>query len=204
MWTALCIFSASFLWIAFVWNYKKIQVTQRNSKLCNVKRIPDFENSSKAPMFEKNFRSLQSKQCQLEFEYDFINSIYYESTIGTTIAMKKTSPRRKNVKPMFSNTYVNLRRDKFLYPVVYMGPNNQLGGFEDTIFLAIMLNRTIVLPRFLKHRTDRQRSSAAYISPVHRIDVEKYCKFVSCLTLDSFQEACDFKVDAILNTKQNV
>ena len=40
---------------------------------------------------------------------------------------------------------------KFLIPVFTYGPNNQLHGFREAIFMAIKLNRTIIAPPFFKH-----------------------------------------------------
>lgn len=41
--------------------------------------------------------------------------------------------------------------DRFLTPVFTYGPNNQLHGFREAIFMAIKLNRTIIAPPFFKH-----------------------------------------------------
>ena len=54
---------------------------------------------------------------------------------------------------------IRLDPDKFLIPVLTYGPNNQLRGFRETIFLALKLNRTIVPPPFYKHsRTDESKN----------------------------------------------
>merc|ERR1712242_599157 len=47
-----------------------------------------------------------------------------------------------------------LRTDHFLINLSPFGPNNQFRGFRDTILLAYILNRTIVLPLFFKHNSD--------------------------------------------------
>ena len=52
------------------------------------------------------------------------------------------------------NLKINLRRSKYLLPILFGGPNNQLVGFRESIYIAIQLNRTLVLPMFRKHRTD--------------------------------------------------
>ena len=51
-----------------------------------------------------------------------------------------------NVSPRY-----RLRPDKFIVPVFTYGPNNQLHGFRESIFMAIKLNRTIIAPPFFKH-----------------------------------------------------
>ena len=54
---------------------------------------------------------------------------------------------------------IPLDPNKYLIPVLTYGPNNQLRGFRETIFLAIKLNRTIIPPPFYKHsRTDESKN----------------------------------------------
>ena len=48
---------------------------------------------------------------------------------------------------------------RFLIPVFTYGPNNQLHGFRESIFMAIKLNRTIVTPAFYKHSRNDATSS---------------------------------------------
>ena len=40
---------------------------------------------------------------------------------------------------------INLNSEKFLYPGLIWGPNNQITGFKKSIYLAIRLNRYAVL-----------------------------------------------------------
>ena len=49
---------------------------------------------------------------------------------------------------------IRLRSNYFIYATLGSGPNNQLISFRETIFLAIRLNRTVVLPWFRKHETE--------------------------------------------------
>ena len=67
-----------------------------------------------------------------------------------SIAKELPSISVKNIKPR-----INLRRNKYLFPILSNGPNNQLMGLRESIYIAIMLNRTLVMPFFRKHRTDR-------------------------------------------------
>ena len=54
------------------------------------------------------------------------------------------------------STKINLRRSKYLLPILFGGPNNQLIGLRESVYIAIQLNRTLVLPLFRKHRTDNR------------------------------------------------
>ena len=60
---------------------------------------------------------------------------------------KLTSPRKiREKQPKY-----NLNREKFLSAFVARGPNNQIYSLRETIYLAIALNRTLILPPFFKH-----------------------------------------------------
>nr|XP_039266084.1 uncharacterized protein LOC120341613 [Styela clava] len=110
----------------------------------------------------------------------------------------------KLVEPIYDKPMFQLNPDKFFLPVLVGGPNNQIIGFQDSLFTAIKLNRTIVIPKFFKHFTDTQVTASrglSYIYPGHRVNCEILCKFISCITLDQFQEACGHKVDAITNIR---
>jgi len=50
---------------------------------------------------------------------------------------------------------IKLDPKRFLLPILKNGPNNQLSELRDSIYIAIRLNRTLVLPQFFKHRTDK-------------------------------------------------
>ena len=50
------------------------------------------------------------------------------------------------------------RNDKFLIPFLNWGPNNQLRGLQESLILAIKLNRTLCVPFFFKHFTVRAQS----------------------------------------------
>ena len=50
---------------------------------------------------------------------------------------------------------IKLNPNKFLTAALAWGPNNQLRGLRETIYLAIRLNRTLVIPPFFKHRSDQ-------------------------------------------------
>lgn len=82
-----------------------------------------------------------------EYEDYFVNqsTIYSEDYLKSAV----------KVKPIYNNVAIRLHPDRFLYPVVFRGPNNQLLGLWEAIYVAIRLNRTLVIPRFNKHFTDK-------------------------------------------------
>jgi len=60
---------------------------------------------------------------------------------------------------------ITTRSNKLLLPWLYNGPNNQLYGFRQALYVATRLNRTLVMPIFMKHFTD---SKDQEIDPNHR------------------------------------
>jgi len=55
----------------------------------------------------------------------------------------------ENIKPK-----IQTDPNKFLVPVLFFGPNNQIHGLREAIILSIKLNRTLALPPFYKHHTN--------------------------------------------------
>ena len=91
-----------------------------------------------------------------------------------------------------------------------MGPNNQLEGFLESVFLAIKLNRlktfnplltqfpfflrTMCIPPFFRHKTDEALSSS--ISADLRINRKKLSEFVTFCDTEQIQEKCP-KLDTV-------
>lgn len=55
----------------------------------------------------------------------------------------------KNLK-----TKIISNNEKFIIPILYNGPNNQLMGVRQAAYVSVILNRTLVLPTFRKHLTE--------------------------------------------------
>ena len=53
---------------------------------------------------------------------------------------------KSSTKPLF-----NFEKSKYLIPWLYNGPNNQLFGLRQAVYVAIALRRVLVLPLFFKH-----------------------------------------------------
>lgn len=100
-----------------------------------------------------------------------------------------------------------MRSDRFLFGVFPYGPNNQLRGFRDTVTLAIKTNRTIVLPYFFIHRSEKASSAANHgaheaenegmVRSYRKIDIFKLQKFIPIITFETFMNKCKEKMDAV-------
>ncbi|XP_039265904.2 uncharacterized protein LOC120341462 isoform X1 [Styela clava] len=129
----------------------------------------------------------------------------YEGAItewnGLNSKQKSATPR--NIQPLWINPKMRLNPEKYLLVIPRGGPNNQMYELREALFIAIKLNRTIVMPKFFKHFTDSQATGHrnTYIHPSHRLDVENFSKFASCITIDQFAETCGFKVDAVIQMR---
>ena len=104
------------------------------------------------------------------------------------------------------------RDDKFLIPFLNWGPNNQIRGFQETLILAIKLNRTICIPLFFKHYTVRCLAlntisyfkdssigkSEHLVLPEFRIDVSEIHKLMTTCDASKISKNCRGKIDALL------
>lgn len=95
--------------------------------------------------------------CSIRWDDPHINSRKYEDKDRPVLPYdsKGQLPKPIRVKPLYPNPVIKLRPDYFVLAVLQNGPNNQLVGFREVIFLAIKLNRTVVIPQFIKHHTDK-------------------------------------------------
>lgn len=124
-------------------------------------------------------RSNSSYQCGDESETDWISI-------------------KSNVIPA-----IELDRNRFLYPVLTNGPNNQLIGFRDAVYLAIRLNRTILLPFFNKHRTDDSRINTTKLIPAsQRIDIDYLSRLVPVIANREIANICQKGFDDVYLTSE--
>ncbi|XP_039257115.2 uncharacterized protein LOC120333804 [Styela clava] len=88
----------------------------------------------------------------------------------------------------------------FLIPTLQNGPNNQIIGLQQSILVALLLNRTLVLPHFYEHAmlgvTFRN-----IVQPKYRINVQKLRQFISVIPLKKAVKLCNSKFDAVFTTK---
>nr|XP_026694318.1 uncharacterized protein LOC100175784 isoform X1 [Ciona intestinalis] len=87
---------------------------------------------------------------------------------------------------------------RFLLPWLYNGPNNQLLGLRQAIFVALHLNRTLVMPTFQKHFNDGSTDGElSYIDANHRLDVPTLQRLISVITVEEYRKRCGPKVDIV-------
>lgn len=92
-------------------------------------------------------KNLKQPKCLLDWNPTGVDISSYENT-------RRHFTASRNTENAYRQPRVNSQGRKFLLPVLHFGPNNQLMGFRESIFVTMYLNRTIVIPTFLKHRTD--------------------------------------------------
>ncbi|XP_076813384.1 uncharacterized protein LOC143459948 [Clavelina lepadiformis] len=98
----------------------------------------------------------------------------------------------RNVSALSSQ--IILAPDRFLYPGLIWGPNNQIVGLFQSIYVAIRLNRTLVVPRFGTQHTEGEIQS---VPDYQRIDVDHLCSFVSCISIEDFHKKCHGSMDVV-------
>ncbi|CAG5109954.1 Oidioi.mRNA.OKI2018_I69.chr2.g4420.t1.cds [Oikopleura dioica] len=86
------------------------------------------------------------------------------------------------------------RPDKFLTSVLMNGPNNQLLGLRETMFIAIKLKRSYIMPKFFKH--DRADPTAVHeyleeVEPNERVSILKMRRLMNTKPLESVPDICE-------------
>ncbi|CAK8689387.1 uncharacterized protein LOC143459947 isoform X2 [Clavelina lepadiformis] len=92
------------------------------------------------------------------------------------------------------SSQITLAPDRFLYPGLIWGPNNQIVGLFQSIYVAIRLNRTLVVPLFQTQYTEGKIKS---VPDYQRIDVDHLCSFVSCISIEDFHKKCHGSMDVV-------
>ncbi|XP_078490834.1 uncharacterized protein LOC100184212 [Ciona intestinalis] len=147
----------------------------------------------------------------LLFVIMFANSfINFDVTIhgNVTSTNKVLSPNKSyNVCSIYTGLYIDntttplvkLDRNRYLLPILKNGPNNQLSGLRDAVYLCIKLDRTLVLPKFYKHRTDTD--PGLEVNQAHRIDIRHFRKLISFVTYDEFRSRCHGNINAVFRVR---
>nr|XP_018670283.1 uncharacterized protein LOC108950060 [Ciona intestinalis] len=129
-----------------------------------------------------------------------VKATKFQSTLDKTDFVKTASPTcaswrtginwSKPVKPT-----VHLNSEKYLYPGLIWGPNNQIVGLWQSMYLAIRLNRTLILPYFHSHFTN---GGEKRVTPDERLDGEKIRQFMSTISVEEANKRCGGSFDVAL------
>ena len=99
--------------------------------------------------------------------------------------------------PLLQQHLLNINHKKFLLPLLVNGPNNQLIGFRDAVFLSIILNRTLVVPRFYEHKTDQP------VEADLRVDLQVLSKLIPLESASRINELCRGGIGALFLTNKS-
>ena len=91
---------------------------------------------------------------------------------------------------------------QFLFPIFPYGPNNQVHSFFESLKVAEVLNRTMVLTPMYRHSTDTKSDRDPYISPYLRMDMPTILQRYTLANPDDALEACGYKFDKLLISKK--
>lgn len=93
--------------------------------------------------------------------------------------------------------------EKFLTFAGLAGPNNQLRGFREMVFMAVKLNRTIITAPFFKHSyTDPTADGETLLVPdFFRIDVSEVRKLIPTHPGSAGSEICGQNFGAVYQTR---
>lgn len=97
---------------------------------------------------------------------------------------------------------------KFLTGALIWGPNNQLRGLREMVFLALKLNRTLIMPPFFKHYAmdESAEDKSSTINHKYRIDIEKLAELIPVNTISyaNFQKMCHKNFDVIFAGRRDL
>ncbi|CAG5076982.1 Oidioi.mRNA.OKI2018_I69.PAR.g8603.t1.cds [Oikopleura dioica] len=160
---ALLIFCISFLFLGSLFIPKNEK--DENFQVM-IEEIWEDQNEILSILTEENFYQKQKeRQAKIirEENQEENEQAYCELNIQPSI--------EKKIEPKY-----NLSPERFLTAFVSRGPNNQIYSLRETIFIALALNRTLILPPFFKHdRGDptSNGSNTAVVDFDQRVDIEK-------------------------------
>jgi len=81
----------------------------------------------------------------------------------------------------------------FLLPHLLYGPNNQYHGLKEAMVMARALNRTLVLPRIMKHYTQFTKNTPRFYPIEEVLDIARLSLFVPTISLQQFRAVCNGK-----------
>lgn len=88
-----------------------------------------------------------------------------------------------------------VREDKYIAGILANGPTNQFFGFREMVFLSIYLNRTLVLPTFMRHKTDDSHKLHMFQNALERIDFVKLNSLVKTVRFEDINQVCPEGMD---------
>lgn len=95
--------------------------------------------------------------------------------------------RSNTVQPVFNYT----SQDKFLLPWLYNGPNNQLFGLRQAVYVAVALERILVLPIFFKHFMDVDEGDTTVkvkVDAAERLNVKKLMELLPMISYPEYRK----------------
>ena len=88
-----------------------------------------------------------------------------------------------------------------LIPMLVWGPNNQLQGFRESVYIAKALNRSIAAPLFFPNWN--QKSSLPRIEASMRLNIQSLTEIASVINPADVSDLCGGVVSAIFKTRNN-
>nr|XP_039265825.1 uncharacterized protein LOC120341394 [Styela clava] len=185
-------------------------VTRRSLEDTSYSRKTSNDIASENSRLEKNKLADDGNitpftDCQIKLTSKNLDVDFYERSMYTPRELQERIiiPDRDSIRSINQNPVIRLRPDKFLLPILANGPNNQIIGLREAALVAIKLNRTLVIPKFFKHISDSQIGSGVgtmtFIYPGHRLEVKDFCRFMSCISMEEFQQTCGYQIDAVMH-----
>lgn len=153
-----------------------------------VLRHPAFDptgNFTKADLF-----SHKNDALPVDYDSDYPNDGDTQDFTANHCPHPKKIHWKHYVKPIY-----DVNKEKFLLPVLNWGPNNQLTGLYESMMLARILDRTLVVPPFYRHQFDDWKDKFPHPSLESRVNPQLIREYVTTAPLSYMKEACNGQID---------
>ena len=119
-----------------------------------------------------------------------------------------TSTTGEDISPNFDfcgedeiNYELDAQNRNILIPILVWGPNNQLQGFRESVYIAKSLNRSIAAPLFFPNWN--QQSSLPRIEASMRLNIQSLTEIASVINPAEVADLCGGVVTEIFKTRNN-
>nr|XP_039255857.1 uncharacterized protein LOC120332630 isoform X2 [Styela clava] len=84
---------------------------------------------------------------------------------------------------------------RIIYPANRNGPSDELISLQEAIFIGMETNRTVVIPPFKPHPSDKDSNYDISLPASLRVDLKILSRLVSLTTVDKMQQLCNSSFD---------
>lgn len=200
-----------FITVIFGFFFLLFKIEQKISVFYDIKPQPTKSSSpgifTKSSVIPKISSARKSKTLDLQHLCSF-QFLYPESHITSNQPLSSyftgfEDPKGKQNRQKFKTSNYDLSNpdtEKFILGIYPYGPNNQIMSFFETLQIAKVLNRTMIMTTMFRHQYDPQIYHDPFINPWLRLnfqEIQKSFPEIKFVSADEGLARCNFKFDPI-------